>query len=99
MVKQLETRFKRVETKYVVVYDRTFSHVHELENLNKLLYKEGVFGVKTGYTEEAGQVLVTSLHHEGKTYIIVVLKSIDRFYDTDQIMNEIINKITLEKIE
>lgn len=89
--------FKRVvETRYITVYDRTFTHVHELENLNKLLNTSGVFGVKTGYTEEAGQVLVTSMQSNGKTYIIVVLKSDDRFSDTQKILDEIIEKVQLE---
>lgn len=87
---------KIVETRQITVYDKTFTHVHHLENLNKLLNKEGVFGVKTGFTDEAGQVLVTSFDSKGKTYIIVVLKSKDRFWDTEQIINEVIENIYLE---
>ena len=89
--------FKRVvETKQVTVYDKTFTHEHRLENLNQLLNKKGVFGVKTGYTQEAGQVLVTSFESKAKTYIIVVLKSTDRFWDTEQILAEVVQKVQLE---
>lgn len=87
---------KIVETREITVYDRTFTHIHHLENLNRLLHKAGVFGVKTGFTNEAGQVLVTSFESKGKTYIIVVLKSNDRFWDTEQIINEVVEKIRLE---
>ncbi len=87
---------KIVETKYITVYDKTFTYEHRLENLNRLLFNQGVFGVKTGYTYEAGQVLVTSFESKGKTYMIVVLKSDDRFYDTEQILNEIVKKVQLE---
>jgi len=85
-----------VETKNIVVFDKSFVHMHELENLNRLLKTNGVFGVKTGYTDEAGQVLVTSMISKGKTYIIVVLKSEDRFTDTELILREIIEKVQLE---
>ncbi len=85
-----------VETKQITVYDKTFTYEHQLENLNRLLYTDGVFGVKTGYTQEAGQVLVTSFESKGKTYIIVVLKSDDRFWDTEQILTEVVQKVQLE---
>lgn len=89
--------FKQVVfTRYITVYDRMFMYEHRLENLNRLLYSDGIFGVKTGYTDEAGQVLVTSLESNGKTYIIVVLKSEDRFSDTQTILREVIEKIQLE---
>jgi D-alanyl-D-alanine carboxypeptidase len=88
---------KIVETRNITVYDRTFVYEHRLENLNKLLYTDGIFGVKTGYTDEAGQVLVTSAQTNGKTYIIVVLKSEDRFLDTQTILSEVIEKIQFER--
>ncbi|HRN96227.1 MAG TPA: D-alanyl-D-alanine carboxypeptidase [Candidatus Levybacteria bacterium] len=93
---QNETLKKVVDTRYITVYDRTFTYEHRLENLNRLLNTPGVFGVKTGYTDEAGQVLVTSMESNGKTYIIVVLKSDDRFSDTEKILEEVIRKIQLE---
>jgi serine-type D-Ala-D-Ala carboxypeptidase (penicillin-binding protein 5/6) len=53
-----------------------------LENLNQLLGFYGVNGVKTGTTEGAGEVLVTSAVINGHTFIIVVMNSEDRFADT-----------------
>ncbi len=55
-------------------------------NRNKLLGIDGVNGVKTGTTEEAGDVLVTSRNINGHTIIIVVLRSQDRFVDTSELL-------------
>lgn len=62
-----------------------------MNNLNKLLGAQGINGVKTGTTEEAGQVLVTSkveIDEVGKkhTLIIVVMNSLDRFWDTSKLL-------------
>lgn len=84
-----------VATKEKVVFDASQKIPHRLANLNKLLGHEGVLGVKTGFTHEAGEVLVTSYVHERKTYIVVVLKSMDRFGDTQTIIEEVIHKIQL----
>jgi len=54
----------------------------------------GVNGVKTGYTEEAGQVLVTSKNEKGKTIIIVVMGSKDRFLDTSKLLDLVSNNLT-----
>lgn len=68
--------------------------VYFLSNLNKLLDLQGVNGVKTGFTEEAGGVLVTSYNQNGHEIIIVVMKSADRFADTVEILNFIKENIT-----
>lgn len=60
---------------------------YSLLNRNKLLGIDGVNGVKTGTTEEAGDVLVTSKNANGHTIIIVVLRSEDRFADTYELLN------------
>ena len=86
-----------VGTKSTVVYDVTGKFPHKLENLNELLDIPGVVGVKTGFTDEAGGVLVTAIEKDGKTYFIAVLRSIDRFADTRSVINSIIEKINLLK--
>ena len=78
-----------VATKTKTITDITGKNSYQLLNLNKLLGLNGVNGVKTGYTQEAGGVLITSQIENGKTIIIVVMKSQDRFLD----MGEIISKI------
>lgn len=84
-----------VQTRHMVVHDESGKMVYDLHNLNRLLEYQDVIGIKTGFTEEAGEVLVTSLKSNGKTYIIVVLKSGDRFGDTEQILEKIRSAITL----
>ncbi len=60
-----------------------------LYNLNKLLDLPGISGVKTGFTEGAGQVLVTSkkIQSNNQELIIVVMQSQDRFSDTQALIN------------
>lgn len=85
---------KIVGTKEKVIWDQTGSLTYDLSNLNKLLGIDGVNGVKTGYTEEAGQVLVTSKDEKGKTIIIVVMGSDDRFMDTAKLLDLVSNNLT-----
>lgn len=76
-----------VATKKITVSDLTGKHLHELENINKLLGEvEGVRGFKTGFTEEAGEVLVTAATRDNHTLITVVLHSQDRFLDSKNLL-------------
>lgn len=84
-----------VSTKNKIATDITGKIVHELSNLNELLGVDGVSGVKTGFTEEALGVLVSSVEHDGRTFLIVVLGSSDRFLDTKSIIEQTVEKITL----
>ncbi|MEK7559331.1 MAG: serine hydrolase [Patescibacteria group bacterium] len=65
----------------------TLGNEYFVLNRNKLLGVDGVNGVKTGTTEEAGDVLVTSKNTKGHTIIIIVLRSEDRFADTKALLN------------
>lgn len=66
-----------------------------LYNLNKLLDLPGVNGVKTGFTEGAGQVLVTSKNEgNNQDLIFVVMQSLDRFGDTQILLNYLNNNLT-----
>jgi D-alanyl-D-alanine carboxypeptidase len=86
-----------VGTEYKIVFDTTNTYAHELINLNRLLYLDGVTGVKTGFTNEAGGVLVTSIEYKGKAFVIVVLKSEDRFADTETLIYDIVKNTVLLK--
>lgn len=83
-----------VATKEKIIYDEAGSNIYNLSNLNKLLGVNGVNGIKTGYTEEAGQVLVISKDEKGKTIIIVVMGSDDRFQDTSRLLDLVSNNLT-----
>jgi len=74
---------KFVSTKEITISDVDYRYFHKLSNVNKLLGEIiGIGGLKTGYTELAGQNLVSFYKKNGNQYIIVVLKSLDRFEDT-----------------
>jgi D-alanyl-D-alanine carboxypeptidase (penicillin-binding protein 5/6) len=86
---------KVVSTKKIKVTDSAGAIVHDLSNINELLGTRGVTGIKTGYTDEAGEVLVTSFVNNGRTYIIVVLGSQDRFGDTKKILKNTILRLII----
>lgn len=75
---------KIVSTKEIIISDVDFKYFHKLSNVNQLLgVIPGIGGLKTGYTLESGQNLVTLYkRHDGHEIVLVVLKSLDRFADT-----------------
>jgi len=76
-----------VSTKESIITSRT-GQVHHLVNTNELLGEvEGVRGMKTGWTEHAGECLVTYVEREGRGVIIVVLGSTDRFGDSAKLID------------
>ena len=59
-----------------------------LKNTNKLLWNDPrIIGVKTGTTDRAGKCLVTAAEHEGRILIGVVLKSGDRFGNSQRLLD------------
>jgi len=70
-------------------------HIHELANLNKLLAQvKGVLGVKTGYTEEAKENLVTYISRDGHKILTVVLGSDDRFGESTKLIEWVYHNFT-----
>ena len=84
---------KIVRTRSISVFNRAGTHQFILNNLNTLLQYEDVVGIKTGFTNEAGGVLLTALNKNSKLFIVAVLKSQDRFSDTWDIMQFIREKV------
>lgn len=78
---------KIVSTKEITISDVDFKYFHRLDNVNKLLGEiQGLGGLKTGYTENAGENLVSFYKKNGHQFVIVILKSLDRFNDTRNII-------------
>ena len=78
---------KIVSTKEITISDVDFKYFHRLTNVNKLLGEiAGLGGLKTGYTEEAGENL-GSFYKNGHQFIVVILKSFDRFNDTTNVIS------------
>lgn len=83
-----KTIVKMVAIPQITVSDITHTYFHPLQNVNQLLGKiPGVGGIKTGWTEEAGENLVTLIERGGHREIVVVLKSKDRFSDTTKLID------------
>ncbi|RJQ37694.1 D-alanyl-D-alanine carboxypeptidase [Candidatus Microgenomates bacterium] len=78
-----------VSTKSRQITNANRTRSFTLNNLNKLLGVNGVNGIKTGFTDEAQGVLVTSKIEKGHDIIIVVMKSKDRFSDTQKLLSMI----------
>ncbi len=83
-----------VSTQYRFISDIYGLNTYSLLNRNKLLGTLGITGIKTGFTDEAGGVLVTSRKQNGHTLIIVVMKSDDRFGDTLKIADYLSDNLT-----
>ena len=79
---------KIVGTPNITVADVNFTKFYRLENVNELLGKiPGVLGVKTGWTENAGECLVTAVTRNSREILLVVLGSKDRFGETETLIN------------
>lgn len=76
-----------IATEKMVVESVDQSVTHHLENTNQLLASvNGVKGVKTGWTEEAGESLVALTERDGHRVVTVVLGSEDRFRETEKLI-------------
>lgn len=77
-----------VATKQKIVKSQDGKIVHYLTNINELLGKvDGVMGVKTGWTENARENLVTYIQRGNKRVIIALLGSQDRFGETKELID------------
>jgi D-alanyl-D-alanine carboxypeptidase len=83
-----KTIAKMVAIPEITISDVTHTYFHQLRNVNELLGKiPGVGGIKTGWTEEAGENLITLVERNGHRVITVVLHSQDRFGDTSKLID------------
>ncbi len=78
---------KIVSTKNVSFTDVTGSKKFVLESTNKLLGIDGVKGLKTGWTPESGECLVTLVTRDDKSVLITLLGSTDRFGESVKLIN------------
>lgn len=79
---------KIVKTQEIIISDVSQNHKHYLKNINLLLGKvEGLKGIKTGWTDNAGECLITLVERENKEIIIVILGSADRFTETTKLID------------
>lgn len=78
---------KIVAAEGVTVSDASGEKSYILKNVNEFLgYLYGADGVKTGFTDQAGQCLVSSITRNGHRIVAVVLHSQDRFGDSARLI-------------
>jgi len=89
-----------VRTKEKTVKSLDGRITHRLVNINELLGTvDGVLGVKTGWTENARENLVTYLERDDKKIMVSVLGSQDRFGETKELINWIFENYDWKTIE
>lgn len=90
---------KIVSTKAITVSDVNFTIFHDLKNVNELLGRvAGVAGVKTGFTQNAGEILVTEVKKNSHSVMFVVLKSQDRFGETEKLIDWVFGNFIWKKV-
>ena len=83
-----KTLSKIVATRAITVSDTSYTYFHDLKNVNQLLGDiPGVAGVKTGYTENAEECVVTLVKRGDHEILTVVLRSADRFRETGELIS------------
>lgn len=76
-----------------------YNFTREYNNINKILWQiPGANGVKTGYTGQAGKCLVSSVNHNGRNIIMVVLDCPDRWNQTAKIFKEVTDVNAFKKV-
>ena len=90
---------KIVGTKNIVVKSTNNKISHKLTNINELLgVVPGVMGVKTGWTENARENLVTYIERDGHKVFIAILGSQDRFGETKELIEWIFSNYEWQSV-
>lgn len=77
-----------VSTRAITITDVSGTISHHLETTNELLgILPGLKGLKTGWTENALECLISYVERDDHPIIIVVLGSLDRFGDTTRLVD------------
>lgn len=89
-----------VNTRQKVIRSLDGKIVHRLSNTNELLDTvEGVKGIKTGWTERAGECLITAVGRSGHNLIIILMGSQDRFGETTELIDWIFENHEWKSLE
>lgn len=88
-----------MQTKDIVVTDIHGTITHPLVSTNQLLgVVAGMKGLKTGWTERAGECLISYVEREGRSVIVVVLNSADRFGESAALIDWVYGHHAWEQI-
>lgn len=90
---------KIVATGQITVASTDGKIVHRLTNINELLGKvPGVLGIKTGWTQNARENLVTYIERDGHRVMIALLGSQDRFGETKELIEWIFKNYNWQEV-
>jgi len=88
-----------VGTKEKIVRSVDGKIAHRLTNINKLIGEvPGVLGVKTGWTENARENLVTLVERDSKRVMITLMGSQDRFGETKELIDWIFANYSWQEV-
>lgn len=89
-----------VSTSGMTIADASGVNFHELENVNQLLGRvPGVKGIKTGWTAQAGECLISLTERNGHQVIIGLLKSQDRFGETEKLIDWVFTNFEWQEVK
>lgn len=88
--------FRNVVSTRKITLKSLDGHIYPLETTNTLLGKAGVLGIKTGWTPQAGECLVTYVDRQGHQIITSVLGSDDRFGESKRLIEWVYSNYTWE---
>lgn len=96
-----DDRFKKiVGTQEYLVQSIDGEFKHKLVNTNELLGKvDGVLGVKTGWTEDARENLVTYVERDNKKIMVAMLASQDRFGETEELIEWVFDNYEWQEVK
>jgi len=89
-------QFSSVVSTQKITLQSLKGNIYPLETTNTLLGKEGIFGVKTGWTPEAGECLVILAEKDNHPVVITVLNSKDRFGEAQSLFNWVFENFSWE---
>ncbi|KKQ91998.1 MAG: hypothetical protein UU16_C0048G0017 [Candidatus Woesebacteria bacterium GW2011_GWA2_40_7] len=90
---------RMVGTKQITFKDVSGKFSYNLRNINELLGNvPGVMGVKTGWTENARENLVTYIERDNHKVMIAVLGSQDRFGETKELIDWIFTNYEWQEV-
>ena len=91
---------KIVGTKNIAITDESGKTSYNLQNVNELLGSvPGVMGVKTGWTEDARENLVTYIVRDNHHIMIALLGSQDRFGETKELIDWIFGSYKWQEVK
>jgi len=88
--------FENIVSKKKATLKSLNGHIYNINTTNILLGKPGFYGVKTGWTPQAGECLVVLAEKDAHPILISILNSQDRFGEAQKIYKWVFDNYTWE---